>query len=80
MAGREDYVAAIGAKLELHSTFTNLQHKIPNTHIVNHGILNHTALSKFVSSVFVCVRMFVYVCVCVCARARVCVCMCALIC
>ena len=55
MVGREKYVAAIGEKLQLHSTFKYLRRKIPNRHITNHGIVDHTTLSGFVS-----------VCACVC--------------
>ena len=71
MVGREKYVAAIGEKLQLHSTFKYLRHKIPNRHITNHGIVNHTTLSGFVS-VFVHVSVCVCVCVCVCVRVHVC--------
>lgn len=51
MAGRENYLAAIGTKLELHSTFTSLDWRIPDTKIENHGIVDHNTLSKFVLSV-----------------------------
>ena len=65
MVGREKYVAAIGEKLQLHSTFKYLRRKIPNRHITNHGIVDHTTLSGFVSCLCVCVHACVCACVCV---------------
>ena len=84
MAGRENYVAAIGEKLQLHSTFKYLRRKIRNTHITNHGIVDHTTLSGFVNCVcvcvctcvYVCVYMCVYVCMCVYTCVHVCTCVC----
>ena len=48
MAGRENYLAAIGTKLKLHSTFTTLNRRIPETNIENHGVVDHTTLSGYV--------------------------------
>ena len=48
MVGKENYLAVIGAKLELHSTFKYLRRKIQNTNIINHGIVDHSKLSGFV--------------------------------
>ena len=45
ITGREDYVATIGAKLKLHSTFSFLRKNIST---VNHGIVDHKTLSGFV--------------------------------
>ena len=53
MAGRENYVAAIGTMLELHSTFKTYSRRLRNTNIVNHGIVDHATLSGFVSSLLV---------------------------
>ena len=74
MAGRENYVAAIGEELQLHSTFKYLCRKIRNTHITNHGIVDHTTLSGFVNCVCVCVCVRVCTCVCTCVCIRVCMC------
>ena len=78
MAGRENYLAAIGTKLELHSTFATLDRRIPKTKIKNHGIVDHTTLSKFVLSIAsLCVHtcahscVSVHVCTYVCMRVYV---------
>jgi len=42
--GREKYLEAIAEKLELHSTFAAYSNRIPN--IVNHGIVDHSTLSR----------------------------------
>ena len=78
MAGSENFLQAIGTKLELHSTFKTLRpsRMLPNTTIVNHGIVNHSTLTGFVSSVTLCVFVRVCVCVCLCLCMSVCVFMC----
>ena len=72
MAGSENFLEAIGTKLELHSTFKTLRRgrMLPSTRIVNHGIVNDSILTGFVPSVTLCV------CVCVCVCVYVCVCVC----
>ncbi|XP_065915908.1 alpha-1,6-mannosylglycoprotein 6-beta-N-acetylglucosaminyltransferase A-like isoform X3 [Dysidea avara] len=44
--GKEKYLEAIAEKLQLHSTFTTNSNRIPNTKIVNHGIVDHSTLSS----------------------------------
>ena len=63
MAGSEGYLEAIGTKLKLHSTFKTLRRTrmLPNTAIVNHGIVDHSTLTGFVSSITLCVSMYVYI-------------------
>ena len=46
--GKEKYLEAIAEK-QLHSTFTTNSNHIPNTKIVNHGIVDHSTL--YMSSV-----------------------------
>ena len=45
--GKEKYLEAIAEKLQLHSTFTTNSNRIPNTKIVNHGIVDHSTLSRY---------------------------------
>ena len=54
MYGKTSYLASIGTKLQLHSTFKTYFHKLQGTDIINHGIVNHTILARFsVSSLFI---------------------------
>lgn len=51
MNGREEYLKAIGEKLELHSTFSSYSDH-SDLHIVNHGILNHQGLARYIHEIY----------------------------